>query len=75
MVMWRVVAQPNQLRDLIKFLKGELAPSALIYRSEDTTGCLLVIDPTTEDAPTVPAELIEGAPEVERVTFVDRFGE
>ena len=55
-VMWEAQAAPGRADDLLAHVLAHVAPAAEVYRSAD--GRVVVIDPTEQGVPDVPAELM-----------------
>lgn len=70
--MWEARARPEDLDELIAFVRAHADPAARIYRADGPDPRLVVIDPSGRGLPEAPAGLTARAPHVWSFTPVPR---
>jgi hypothetical protein len=61
-LMWEVRAAPGRVDDLVAYVLQHAHRSAQVFRADGPDPRVVVIDPTGEGVPDVPAELVARAP-------------
>ncbi len=61
-LMWEARAADGRLDDLIAYVSAHADPSAQIFRSDGDEPRVVVIDPTQQGLPDVPADLVARPP-------------
>jgi hypothetical protein len=61
-LMWEVRAAAGRLDELVAYVDSRAAPSAQVFRADDGDPRVVVIDPTGQGLPDVPAELVARPP-------------
>jgi hypothetical protein len=72
--MWEVRAAAGRLDELVAFVDAHADASAQVYRADGADPRVVVIDPTEQGVPDVPAGLTARPPHQWRFTAVARSG-